>query len=188
MTARTGRCSHRPVWTFIEMAGGLIHPAALEMLGGGRRLADRFGVESGAVTFGRPGRNVRDAAMEAVAHGADMVCLIEDPRLVDYRGEACGLALSFLIDKYRPRVLLLGATAPGRHLAGRLRALGPTADCAVHTVSPMPGPMPTRHTDRAGHIVIEPMPALQGDVGPARRALLVPERGAPFSGAAVPNH
>lgn len=183
----TGQGSRRPVWTFIEMAGGLVHPSTLEMLGGGRRLADQLGVELGAVVLGRPGRNVREAAMRAIAHGADTVCIVEDARLADYRLEACGLALGFLIEKYRPRALLLGATAPGRHLAGRLHAWGFTSDCAVHTVPPLPGPMPERQEGRAGHIVIEPMPQPPGGAG--RPVLLLPRgMAAALRGAPVPNH
>lgn len=150
------------VWVVVEVAGGVIPPASLEMLGGGRRLAEAEGAELAAVVLGRPGRSVRAAAMDALAHGADTVYVVEDDRLVDCRDGACGLALAYLVGKYRPRALLVGATAPGRQLADRLHGMR-LGDCAVHRTAPLGAAMPRRDPERAGHIVVEPSPLAVGE-------------------------
>lgn len=172
------RRHHRgPVWTLIELTGGVIHPASLQMLGGGCRLADHLGVELGAVVLGRPGRNVREAAMEAVAYGASTAYVMEDKRLSDYRDDVYGQALALLIGLHFPQVLLLGATESGRHLAGRMLAFGLAANCTIHTVPPLPASLPERKPDRAGHMVLEPLPLLHAGAELKRPTLVLPTPG-----------
>ena len=71
-------------------------------------------------------------AHEAIAYGCDEVHVIDDPLLSDYLSASYGKALSDLCDELRPAIVLVGATALGRDLAGvvatRLKT-GLTADC-----------------------------------------------------------
>jgi electron transfer flavoprotein alpha subunit len=44
--------SYKHVWVFIEYEHGEIHPVSLELLGEGRKLADKLGVELAGVVLG----------------------------------------------------------------------------------------------------------------------------------------
>ena len=65
-------------------------------------------------------------------YGADRVIVVDDPELKEYRTEPYTHALASVIEKYKPDVFLIGATAIGRDLGPRVCALihtGLTADC-----------------------------------------------------------
>src|SRR5271157_5490678 len=123
---------HKHVWVFIEMERGVVHPVSFELLGEGRKLADQLGVELGGVVMGAPGEDVRNAAKEAFAYGADVVYTVEDAILQDYRNEPYSKGLTQLVNTHKPEILLLGATTLGRDLAGSVATTlltGLTADC-----------------------------------------------------------
>jgi electron transfer flavoprotein alpha subunit len=124
--------AYQGVWVFIEHERGAIHPVSLELLGEGRKLADRLGVELAGVVMGEPGATTRSFCQEAFYHGADLCYLIEDPLLKDYRNEPFTKGLNDLVNRYQPEILLLGATTLGRDLAGSVATTlktGLTADC-----------------------------------------------------------
>src|SRR5208283_2208864 len=123
---------HKHVWVFIEMERGVVHPVSFELLGEGRKLADQLGVELGGVVMGAPGEDVRNAARETFAYGADVVYTVEDAVLADYRNEPYSKGLTQLVNAHKPEILLLGATTLGRDLAGSVATTlltGLTADC-----------------------------------------------------------
>jgi len=124
--------SYRHVWVFVEVERGQIHPVSFELLGEGRKLADKLGVELAGVVLGPAGAATEAAVAEAFQHGADLAYLIEDPLLADYRNEPYSRALTELVETYKPEILLLGATTLGRDLAGSVATTlltGLTADC-----------------------------------------------------------
>lgn len=124
--------AYKGVWVFIEHERGVTHPVSWELLGEGRKLADQLGVELAGVALGAPGVALRHACEEAHHFGADLCYLIEDPLLRDYRNEPYTRALTTLVNKYQPEIVLLGATTLGRDLAGSIAttlATGLTADC-----------------------------------------------------------
>ncbi len=101
-------------------------------MGEARKLADKLGVEVGAVVIGAPDAGTREAAAESFAYGADVVYLVENPILADYRNESYTKTLTELVNAYKPEILLLGATNLGRDLAGSVATTlltGLTADC-----------------------------------------------------------
>lgn len=120
---------YQGVWVFAEQRQGKIMNIALELLGEGRKLADKLCVELGAVLIGD---NIEAKARELIQYGADVVYLIEDSQLKDYRTEAYCKAMETAIKAYKPEIVLIGATNIGRDLgprvAGRIRT-GLTADC-----------------------------------------------------------
>ncbi len=123
---------YKHVWVFIEMERGVVHPVSFELLGEGRKLADRLGVELAGVVLGAPGEEVQHAAKESFAYGADLVYMVEHPTLADYRNEPYSKALTDLVNTHKPEILLLGATTLGRDLAGSVATTlltGLTADC-----------------------------------------------------------
>ncbi|MTJ81057.1 MAG: electron transfer flavoprotein subunit alpha/FixB family protein [Telmatospirillum sp.] len=126
--------AYKGVWVFIEMERGHVHPVSWELIGEGRKLADRLGVDVWGVILAPPGEANMVAAGEAYAHGADGVYLMEDPILADYRTVPFNNGLCTLVNQFKPEILLLGATTLGRDLASAVAttlATGLTADCTA---------------------------------------------------------
>jgi electron transfer flavoprotein alpha subunit len=123
---------YKHVWVFVEQERGDVHPVSWELLGEGRKLADKLGAELAAVVLGGPGDATREAAAEAFCYGADLAYLVEHPVLADYRNESYSKAVTQLVNAHKPEILLLGATNLGRDLAGSVATTlltGLTADC-----------------------------------------------------------
>ena len=78
------------------------------------------------------GDKVEHLCREAFAYGASKVYLVDDPVFHYYRTESYYKALCYLIEKYKPEIVLIGATGLGRDLAGAVATklqTGLTADC-----------------------------------------------------------
>ncbi|ASP60468.1 electron transfer flavoprotein subunit alpha/FixB family protein [Sinorhizobium meliloti] len=124
---------YRNVWVFIELEHGQVHPVSIELLGEGRKLADKLGVHLAGVVIGPPGgQGTANAIADAFAYGADLSYLVESPLLAHYRNEPFTKALTDLVLANKPEILLLGATTLGRDLAGSVATTlktGLTADC-----------------------------------------------------------
>ena len=119
----------RGLWVFAEQRGGKVQEVAFELLGEGRVLADRLGVELCAVLLGS---QVRNCAATLFEHGADKVIVVDHPALAAYTAEPYAEAMSTLIRKYKPEILLAGATSMGRGFIARVAIqvnAGLTADC-----------------------------------------------------------
>ena len=92
-------------------------------------LADRLGVELCAVLLGH---QVQSCAATLFEHGADKVYVVDHPALAAYTAEPYSEAMSALIRKYKPEILLAGATSMGRGFIARVAIqvnAGLTADC-----------------------------------------------------------
>jgi electron transfer flavoprotein alpha subunit len=126
----------RGVWVVIEYSHGEIAPVSWELLGEGRKLAAEIGCELAAVVCGS---RVDHLISEALAYGAAKVYVVDDPVLQDPRTEPYAEAIARLVRKYRPEILLMGATAVGRDVfpavATKLQT-GLTADCTVLGIDP----------------------------------------------------
>lgn len=123
---------YKHVWVFVELERGDVHPVSWELLGEGRKLADKLGVELASVVLGAPGETTRAAAAESFRYGADLCYLVEHDVLADYRNESYSKAMTQLVKAHKPEILLLGATTLGRDLAGSVATTlltGLTADC-----------------------------------------------------------
>lgn len=124
--------AYKGVWVFVEHERGSVHPVSWELMGEGRKLADKLGVELAGVVMGPPGEDTRKFCAEAVRFGADLCYLMEDDLLKDYRNEPFTKGLTDLVNSYQPEILLIGATTLGRDLAGSVATTlktGLTADC-----------------------------------------------------------
>ncbi len=123
---------YKHVWVFVELERGEVHPVSWELLGEGRKLADKLGVELASVVLGGDGEATKEAAAESFRYGADLAYLVEHPALTDYRNESFAKAMTQLVNAHKPEILLLGATNLGRDLAGSVATTlltGLTADC-----------------------------------------------------------
>jgi len=117
------------IWVFLEQEGGELEGVSRELLGKGRELAQALGVPLTGLLLGH---GTEGMAREAIACGADEVWVADDPRLAVYTTDAYTKVATEAILAGRPDILLLGATANGRDLAGRLAVrlrTGLTADC-----------------------------------------------------------
>jgi electron transfer flavoprotein alpha subunit len=117
------------VWVFGEQEDGQLSDTSLELCGKARELADTLGVKVGAALVGW---NVRELSYRLIAHGADNVYYVHDTRLEYYRTQPYARAVCQLIAKYKPQIVLYGATPLGRDLAPRIASeirAGLTADC-----------------------------------------------------------
>lgn len=118
------------IWVFAEQGKGKIAGVVYELLGKGRKLADKSGEELCAVLLGK---GMADAAETLIGYGADKVYLLDDARFEFYRDERYVEAVTALVRAYRPNIFLFGATANGRSLAPRIAVrlqTGLTADSA----------------------------------------------------------
>jgi electron transfer flavoprotein alpha subunit len=117
------------VWIFTEHAEGKAAEVSWELLGVGAELARARNVELCSVVIGE---KVGQLAQEAFSYGATKVYLVDDPVFHHYRTESYYKALVYLIEKYKPEIMLVGATGLGRDLAGAVATklqTGLTADC-----------------------------------------------------------
>ncbi|HEX7576387.1 MAG TPA: electron transfer flavoprotein subunit alpha [Candidatus Methanoperedens sp.] len=120
---------YRGVWIFIEHTEGKPATVSWELLGEGAKLAKTLGVELCSLVIGD---HVEHLCQESFAYGASKVYLIDAPVFHHYRTETYFIAICYLVEKYKPEILLMGATGMGRDLAGAVATnlkTGLTADC-----------------------------------------------------------
>ena len=114
---------YKGVYIFAQQVDNHIDNIAFELLGKARDLAKPLNTQVTAVLIGY---QVGDLADELAEYGADRVIVVDDPELKEYRTEPYAHALASVIEKYKPEIMLVGATAIGRDL-------GPTVSARVHT-------------------------------------------------------
>ncbi len=122
------------VWTIAEQRDGAIRKITYEIVSEGRRLADALGQELTVILLGS---NIKDKAAELGQYGADKVLVCDDPKLDPYTTDAYVAAISGLVKENDPAVLLLGASAEGKDLSGRLAArldVAMAQDCTVFAI------------------------------------------------------
>lgn len=120
---------HMGVWVFVEQTEGKAAGVSWELLHVGAQLAKDLGVELCSVVIGD---NVEALCQESFSYGAAKAYLVDDPVFRYYRTEPYYRTLCDLVEKYKPEVVLVGATGLGRDLAGAVATLlrtGLTADC-----------------------------------------------------------
>jgi electron transfer flavoprotein alpha subunit len=117
------------VWVWVEQYDGRAASISWEMIGEGRRLAEKRGTALTACVLGYQAETI---GKEAIVYGADRVLLADDPTLKIYRTDPYARCLVQLVKKYKPEIFLLGASTRGRDLAGAVATYlytGLTADC-----------------------------------------------------------
>jgi electron transfer flavoprotein alpha subunit len=124
------------IWVFAEQRGRTLAPVTAELLGEARRLAEPLGVKVAAVLLGH---QVADLGGNLLAAGADKVYVAEHPRLQDFLEETYAAALTELARKFKPEIILAGATYLGRAFIPQVAAsleTGLTADCTAFGIDP----------------------------------------------------
>jgi len=121
--------AYKGVWVFAEQREGKLLNVAIELLGEGRKIADKLGVELTAVLLGS---KIEDVCEKLVKYGADRVIYVDNELLNVYTTDAYAKVISELANDRKPEIFLIGATNIGRDLGPRLSAklkTGLTADC-----------------------------------------------------------
>jgi electron transfer flavoprotein alpha subunit len=83
------------------------------------------------------GDKVKELCQESFAYGATRSYWLDSLTFHNYRTEPYQKAVCYLINKYKPEIVLIGATGLGRDLAGAVAtelATGLTADCTGLTI------------------------------------------------------
>ena len=135
---------YKGVFVFAQQVDNEISGIAFELIGKGKDLAKDLGTDVTAVLVGS---DVKGLADQLAEYGADKVIVVDDPELKEYRTEPYAHALASVIEKYKPEIFLVGATAIGRDLGPRVSArihTGLTADCTQldigdFPINPVPG-------------------------------------------------
>lgn len=120
---------YKGVWVFAEQREGELQKVSLELLGEGRRQADKLGVKLTALLLGS---NIEGLSKTLAEHGADEVLIADDKLLEHYTTDAYTKVICDLVNERKPGILFVGATFIGRDLGPRVAArlnTGLTADC-----------------------------------------------------------
>ena len=151
-TSKEGLAAFKDIWVFAEQHEGKVQEVAYELLSTGRRLAKERGCQLAAVVLGH---NIKDSASHLIAAGADTVYIVDQPELEYYEADVYTDALHQLVAKYKPEVILAGATAIGRaffaKVAVRART-GLTADCTALSI------------DKGTYLLHQTRPAFGGNI------------------------
>ncbi len=121
--------AYKGVWIFAENRDGKLAKVSFELLGEGRKLATSLGENLSAVLFGEQTEN---NCQELLKRGADTVYVMDDPSLKHFQNDPYVELLTYLVNQYKPEILLIPATSQGRSFAPRVAArlqTGLTADC-----------------------------------------------------------
>jgi electron transfer flavoprotein alpha subunit len=145
------------VWVCAEIEHGGIHPSTFELIGKSRQLADSLAVRCGVILAGS---QVKSLSKELIAAGADDVYVVEHPLLAEFDPFSYRKAIADVVAKYKPQIVLYGATPAGRVLAPMVSyriGCGLTADCTGLDI---------RDSSRKGQIgiLLQTRPALGGNI------------------------
>ncbi len=129
------KSDYKNIFVFAEQRDGVIQSVALELLGKAHELAGILNEKVVAVLLGE---NINKHAQMLIEFGADEVVCIDEPELKDYLTEQYAQAICQVVDKFKPSILMIGATTIGRDLGPRVAArltTGLTADCTRLEIS-----------------------------------------------------
>lgn len=143
---------NKDIYVIIEQLDGIIKRVSLELIGEANRLSKKLGEKVIAVLLGN---DIEDKAELLIKYGADEVLVIDDPMLEPYMTSPYTKAVSSIIEKRQPRVVLFPATSIGRDLAPRVAArigTGLSADVIEFDI------------DKSGKSLLMMMPAFGGNI------------------------
>lgn len=120
---------YRGIWVIAEHYKNEIHPVAFQLLGKGRELANLLEVSLSLIILGADFDNELN---NFAKYGADEIIYIKSPKLKHYYSDLYVQALTDIVQKNKPEIVLIGATPTGRDFAPRMAKrlnAGLTADC-----------------------------------------------------------
>ena len=123
------KLGYKGIWVFAEQRGGQLQKVSLELLGKGKDIAGKLGVELTAVLLGH---DIKNLSKDLLAYGADKVIVADNELLKNYTTDGYTKVMCDIINEKKPEIVLIGATFIGRDLGPRVAArlsTGLTADC-----------------------------------------------------------
>ena len=127
---------YKGIWVFIEQKNGRVQSVSYELLGKAGELAKKLNCQVSGVLIGD---KLEDQLDELIFCGADNIYLVQAPELANFQDEPYTNILVELVKKYKPEILLCGATNIGRSLISRVAInikAGLTADCTGLDIDP----------------------------------------------------
>ncbi len=121
---------YKGVWVFAEQRDGELQKVALELLGKGREIADKLGVELTALLLGH--KNIEEMTDKLGVYGADRVLVCDHEKLSHYTTDGYAKVITDVANAEKPEIIFIGASFIGRDLGPRVAAkleTGLTADC-----------------------------------------------------------
>jgi len=143
---------YKGIWILAEQRNNKLMDVSFELCSEGRKLADELNTTLSVVVLGS---DIKEEAKELFAYKTDHVYIIENDELKDYRTETYTFVICDLINKFKPEIVLLGATHNGRDLGPRISArlnTGLTADCTKLAI------------DEERNILLQTRPAFGGNL------------------------
>ncbi len=141
------------IWIAAEQHQGKVSSISFELLTRGLELAAQSGKQLCAMLFGH---NIETAGLqELVDRGADMVAVIDAPELKEFLVEPYSQCMLEILKKYKPQIVLAGATTSGRTLLPYVAMkahTGLTADCTELAIEPETG------------LLLQTRPAIGGNI------------------------
>lgn len=119
----------KDIYVIAEQRDGVLAKVGKELIGEATKLAAALDEKVVAVVLGS---DIKEEAAKLFAYGADKVLAVDSPVLKSYTTEPYAKAITEVIGKYEPNIVLFGATSIGRDLAPRVAGrvhTGLTADC-----------------------------------------------------------
>lgn len=135
-TSTVDTSGYEGIWVIAEQREGQAKAVTYELVGEAKRLAATL---DAPVIVALLGENMAPAASSLIQFGADIVYVVDDPRLALYNDELYAEVMVQLIEQHKPEILLIGATTYGRSLAPRIASrldTGLTADCTQLAIDP----------------------------------------------------
>jgi len=143
---------YKDVWVFCEQKKGKIQSVSWELLGEGKKLADKLNCDLCGIILGS---DIEGEARSIIHRGAKKVYMVDAPELKHYLDEPYTNVLFSLISEYKPEIILCGATIIGRSLISRVAVkidTGLTADCTALDI------------DEKERILLQTRPAFGGNI------------------------
>ena len=144
---------NKNLWIYVECFEGQPKKVGLELLGPGKQLAAEIGEKLVAVVIGH---HVDKAAKDCIAYGADEVIVVDHEQYAHYKTDPYTHALYTLAEKYKPNIIIIGATNNGRdfgpRVACRLRT-GLVADCTSLSIDKESGKMAWTRLAFSGNLI-----------------------------------
>jgi electron transfer flavoprotein alpha subunit len=126
----------KDVWIIAEQKDGKLKKITFELLGIGKKLAEKIG---GSVSVLLLGYQIEKLAQELDGYGAQKIWVGDSEALKHPSNESYARVISDLVKSHNPDILLCGATASGKDIFPRVAArlqTGLASDCTGLDISP----------------------------------------------------
>jgi electron transfer flavoprotein alpha subunit len=107
----------KDVWVYLQLKKGGLTRDSLEVIAAGRKVADKLKQRVVGVLIGK---DVGEAARDAVSHGADAVITVDSPEFERYFNLRYIDAIYEMLKERKPYVFLFAANELGKDLAARI--------------------------------------------------------------------